>query len=268
MHYPKIAAKLRKRILQQHAAANTSHIGSVFSCLDILLFLYTTVLNVRPHQPDWPQRDRFILSKGHAANALYNVLAECKFFDEKLLDGYCLDGGKLPGHVTKGCVPGIEISAGSLGHGLPVGIGMAMAARMDRRPSRVFVLMSDGECDEGTTWESALLAAHHRLDNLTVIVDYNKIQSLGRTNEVLNLEPLVEKWRSFGWAVQEIDGHDYHQIAQAFPTAHAGEDKPGVVIAHTVKGKGVSFMEDKLEWHYRAPNEQQLKQAFAELDKI
>ncbi len=246
--------------------ANASHIGSCLSIVDILTVLYGSILNVDSTRPDWPGRDRFILSKGHAAAALYATLAEKGFFPVKWLETYCKDGSKLGGHITHHDVPGVEVSTGSLGHGLPIGCGMALAGKRDARPYRVFVLLSDGECDEGSTWEAALFAPQHHLDNLIAIEDYNKIQSFGRVKEVLDLDPFVDKWRAFRWVVQEIDGHDYTQIEETLKSVPFEGGKPSLIVAHTVKGKGVSFMENRLSWHYKSPNAEQLAQALAELE--
>ncbi len=246
-----IATKLRLTTLEMTSRARSSHIGSSFSMVDLLVGLYWGALRIDPKDPESPDRDRFILSKGHACAALYAVLAEKGFFPREWLDTFYLDGGHLAGHATSGGVPGVEVSTGSLGHGLSLACGMAYAGRLDAKDFRVFALLSDGECDEGSTWEAALFAPHHRLDNLVVIVDFNKIQSLGSVAEVMRLEPLADKWRAFGWEVKEIDGHDFAQIFSAFETLPISSGKPTCIIAHTVKGKGVSFMEDQLLWHYR-----------------
>jgi transketolase len=245
--------------------AKSSHIGSAFSMAELLAVLYSQILRVDPSDPQCPERDRFILSKGHACAALYAVLAERGFFPADWLDDFYRDGSRLLGHASHSSVPGVEVSTGSLGHGLAIACGMALAARRDGQAYRVFVLLSDGECDEGSTWEAALFAPHHRLDNLIVIVDYNKIQSLGSVKEVLDLEPLVAKWEAFGWAAREIDGHDVRQIEQTLSRAPFEQGKPSCVIAHTVKGKGVSFMENKLLWHYRTPDAEEMARALAEL---
>lgn len=258
-----LARAVRTHALRMVYATNASHIGSSLSMADLLAVLYGQVLRVDPARPDWPDRDRFILSKGHGAAAGYAVLAESGYFPRDWLDTYCQDGSKLAGHLTRG-VPGVEFSTGSLGHGLPVGCGMALAARADTRSTRAFVLLSDGELDEGSNWEAILFAAHHKLDNLVAIVDYNKIQSFGRVDEVLRLEPLAEKWRAFGWACREIDGHDHAAIAGALASVPHERGKPTAIIAHTTKGKGVSFMEDQLAWHYKSPNNDQLAQALHE----
>ena len=260
-----LARRTRAHTLRMVHQAKSSHIGSCFSMTDLLAALYGAVLRVDPRRPDWPERDRFILSKGHAAAALYATLAECGFFPVDWLDTYCRDGSRLAGHVTHHGVPGVDMSSGSLGHGLSLACGMALAARADRQPWRTFVLLSDGECDEGSTWEAALFAPHHRLDNVVAVVDYNKIQSFGAVADVLGLEPFADKWRAFGWAVREIDGHDVDQILDTFRGVTFETGRPSCVIGHTIKGKGVTFMESRLEWHYRSPDAAQLGQALAEL---
>jgi transketolase len=260
-----LAKSIRADALRMVHKANASHIGSCLSMADLLAVLYGRVLTIDPFQPDWPDRDRFILSKGHGAAAVYAVLAERGFFPKEWLDTYCQDGSRLAGHITNHGVPGIEVSTGSLGHGLSIGCGLALAGKRDRCAYRVFVLVSDGECDEGSTWEAALFAPHHKLDNLVVIVDNNKIQGFGTVKEVLDLEPLADKWRSFRWTVREIDGHDQDQIKEALSCVPFEPGKPSVIIAHTVKGKGVSFMEGQLAWHYKSPNGEQLAQALSEV---
>ena len=243
---------VRKTIIEITTPVRSSHIGGAFSVADILVVLYFEILRIDPTHPEDPERDILIFSKGHASSALYSTLAERGMFNRALLKEYYIDGGLLPGHPVRGCVPGVEVSTGSLGHGLPMGVGMAIARKIDKNPSRVFVVLSDGECNEGSVWEAVMLAGHHRLDNLTAVIDYNKIQSLGRTSEVLDLEPFGAKWSAFGWSVQEIDGHDLGATAEAFRSPSLEMGRPSVVIAHTVKGKGVSFMEDRLEWHYKS----------------
>lgn len=234
--------------------------------VDLLAVLYFSTLRIDPPRSDWKDRDRFILSKGHGAAAIYATLAHRGFFPVDRLSTYCADGTFLAGHVTHHGVPGVEVSTGSLGHGLPIGCGMALAGLRARQSYRVFVLLSDGECDEGSTWEAALFAPHHKLDNLVAIIDYNKIQSFGRVKDVLDLEPLADKWRSFGWSVCEVNGHDHTQIHHALEHVPLELGRPSAVIAHTVKGKGVRFMEDDLLWHYRPPDAKQLAQALAELE--
>lgn len=235
---------------------------------DILAVLYGSVLRVDPAEPKWSERDRFILSKGHAAAGYYAALSERGFFPLEWLDRFCGNGQPLAGHVTAKGVPGVELSTGSLGHGLSVGCGMALAAKRGGGDWRCFVVLSDGECDEGSVWEAALFAPHHGLDNLVAVIDYNKIQSLGAVSEVLDLEPLADKWCACNWAVEEVDGHDVAALEWALTHIPATAGKPTAVIAHTVKGKGVSFMENKLEWHYRSPDDEQLLSALAELEQL
>jgi transketolase len=262
-----LAKTIRIHALRMVAAAKASHIGSCLSCADILAVLYGEILRINPVCCNDPNRDIFIMSKGHAAAVLYAVLAESDFFPISWLDSYCCNGSVLAGHVSKHGVPGVELSTGSLGHGLSVGCGFAIAAKADNKPTRTFVLLSDGECDEGSNWEAVLCASHFKLDNLVAIIDFNKIQSFGSVEEVMNLEPFADKWKSFGWAVHEVDGHDHSILKSVFQFTTTDQGKPSVVIAHTTKGKGVKYMENELLWHYRNPNDDQLKQAIAELDK-
>jgi transketolase len=221
-----------------------------------------------PKTPLDPQRDRFILSKGHAALALYVTLAERGFFAAAMLDEYNRDGGRLAEHPGPGCVPGVEAATGSLGHGLPLGLGMALAGRIQRHNYRVFVLMSDGECNEGSVWEAALLAPAQKVENLAIIIDYNKWQATARSNETMSLAPLREKWQAFGWSTSEIDGHDLAALCQALARVPDGSGKPVAIIAHTVKGRGVSFMEDDNNWHYRIPTADEVEQATRELQAV
>jgi transketolase len=263
---PQLARRIRQHTLRMVHRARASHIGSCYSMADILAVLYGSVLRLDPSRPDWDDRDHFVLSKGHGAAAVYAALAERGFFPVEWLDGYCADGSPLAGHVTHHGVPGVEVSSGSLGHGLPIACGMALAGKRGGRPYRVFCLLSDGECDEGSNWEAALFAPHHQLDNLVAVIDYNKIQSFGAVQEVLGLEPFADKWRAFGWSVAEVDGHDLRQLHDTLAAVPLTPGKPSLVLAHTVKGKGVSFMEGQLAWHYRFPNDQQLAQAQADLE--
>ena len=265
--YKGLATRIRVHALRMTHRAKSSHIGGSLSIADLLAVLYGRVLRVDPSRHDWPERDRFILSKGHAAAAIYAALAERGFFPMEWLDTYYLDCSRLPGHITKG-VPGVEASTGSLGHGLSLGCGMALAGKREQQPYRVFVLLSDGECDEGSTWEAALFAPHHHLDNIIAIVDYNKIQSFGTVKEVLDLEPLAKKWQTFGWAVREIDGHNFEEIDETLLSVPFQPERPSCIIAHTVKGKGVSFMENQLAWHYKHPNDDELRQALTELGEL
>lgn len=266
--YKRIAREIRKNIVKMHTKSGSSHVGCALSIVDILVVLYFSILKIDPKRPIFKNRDRFILSKGHAASALYCTLAKKGFFSEKILEEYCIDGGRLLGHSAKDCVLGIEASTGSLGHGLSMGIGMAIAGKYDRRNYRVFVLLSDGECDEGSVWEAAMFASQHKLNNLIAIIDYNKLQALGRTNEVINLEPLIDKWTSFGWSVKEADGHNFSQIEETLSRVPFEKNKPSIVIAHTVKGKGVSFMENQVAWHYKSPSKEQLEIALKELNSL
>jgi len=261
-----LARAIRLQALGMVHRARSSHIGSCLSIADLLAVLYGSVLRVDPAQPDWPDRDRFLLSKGHAAAGLYAVLAERGFFPKTWLETYGADDSRLAGHAVHYGVPGIEFSTGSLGHGLSVGCGMALAAKADHASFRTFALLSDGECDEGSVWEAVLFAPHHRLDNLVAIVDYNKIQSFGTVKEVLDLDPLAEKWRAFGWAVREIDGHDHDRIEATLRDIPWTAGKPSALIAHTIKGKGVAFMEGNLAWHYKSPSDDQLAAAIAALE--
>jgi len=259
----KLASKIRIHVLDMVHYAQSSHIGASYSIVEILVTLYSRILKINPKDPTEIDRDKFILSKAHGSCALYAILAESTFFPLELLKKYYVDGGVLPGHLDKKSVPGIEHSMGSLGHGLPFGVGLAYANKIDQNKGQIYVLIGDGECNEGTIWESAMFAGHHKLDNLTVIVDYNKIQSFGRVDEVMSLEPFGEKWTSFNWNVCEIDGHNFEQLITAFESEST---KPKVIIANTIKGKGVSFMEDKLEWHYKSPNSEQYDEALKELE--
>jgi transketolase len=262
-----LARRIRRHCVLMTGRANASHIGSSLSTADLLAMLYGRFLRFDPRRPDWPDRDRFILSKGHACAALYAVLAETGYFPVERLETFYQDGSPLAGHATHKDVPGVEVSTGSLGHGLPLAAGMALAAKRDGRGHRVWCMLSDGECDEGSVWEAALFAPHHRLDNLVAVVDYNKIQSFGTVKEVLDLEPLGEKWRAFGWGVREIDGHDLKAIEEAYAAVPFAPGRPSCIVAHTIKGKGVSYMEGKLLWHYRAPRGEDLEIALREIEE-
>ena len=260
------ARLLRLRIIDNSHRTGTPHLGSCLSCVDILATLYFSILRIDPAAPAAPDRDRFILSKGHGVPALFQVLAMRGFYPESALADFNSDDSLFGEHPPiPGKIPGIEAATGSLGHGLPLGVGMAMAARIQKRPHRVFVLLGDGECNEGTVWEAAMLAAAQDLDRLVVMVDYNKWQGTGRSNDILALEPLVEKWRAFGWAAREVDGHDIGGLATILGDPAAGEGRPLALIAATVKGKGVSFMEDDNNWHYRIPTAGEVQAAAREL---
>lgn len=258
-------ARIRGRIVEMSHRSRAPHLGSALSCVDILGVLYWKFMNVDPRNAYSDDRDRFILSKGHAASAQYAALSFRGFFPEDVLDSYAVNGSCLAEHPAPACVPGVEAATGSLGHGLPIGLGMALTGRLKKRGYRVFVLMSDGECNEGSVWEAAMLAASRKVGNLVAIIDYNKWQATGRSREVMALEPLIKKWESFGWDAREIDGHDIEEIEAALSKLNFRGDKPHVIIAHTVKGKGVSFMEDDNNWHYRIPKEEEVAKARKEL---
>lgn len=261
----RIAYRLRMQSLTMAHKAHTSHIGSALSICDIAAVLYCKVLKYNLDQAKCPLRDRFILSKGHACTAIYAVLAETGFISHEQLETYGQDHSILMNHINHK-VPGVEFSSGSLGHGLPFGAGKAVAAKRKGEAWRIFVLMSDGELDEGSNWEALMFAAHHKLDNLIAIIDYNKLQSLGTVDNTLRVEPLADKFKAFGAAVKEVDGHDHKKLEDALGSAPWVAGRPSVLIAHTIKGKGVSFMENKVEWHYRSPNAEQLAQALAGLE--
>lgn len=258
------ATTLRAHALRMVHRADASHIGTCLSAADIVAVLYNGTLRIDPERPDWEARDRFFLSKGHGAAIVYAALAECGFFALADLDGFSVFPSLLTGHISHQ-VPGVELSTGSLGHALPVACGVALAAKRAGHSHRGFVLLSDGELDEGSNWEAILFAAHHGLDNLVVIVDYNRIQSLGRVEEVLELEPLTDKFRAFRWAVHEVDGHNVDALQEMLQALPFDGGRPSILIAHTTKGKGVSYMEDELQWHYRSPKQDQLRQALEEL---
>lgn len=261
-----LARRIRRHAVNMTHQARSSHVASSLSMAELLAVLYTRILRLAPETVADPDRDRLILSKGHGCAGLYAVLAECGFFPLEWLDSFYLDGSHLPGHATAQGIPAVEVSTGSLGHGLSIACGLALAGKLDGRPYRVFALLSDGECDEGSIWEAVMFAPQHRLDNMVVIVDYNKIQSLGRVEDVLDLEPFGAKWSAFRWAVREIDGHNVEAIEEALRQVPFEPGKPSCLIAHTVKGKGVSFMEDTILWHYRTPQNEEYKRAIAELE--
>jgi len=255
---------IRQEVLKISHKGDIGHIGSALSIVDILTVLYFSIAKVYPQTPDHPDRDRIILSKGHGCAALYSILYRQGFFSKKFLYTYHKNNTQLAAHPEIH-VPGIDASTGSLGHGLSLAAGMALAGKINKKNYRVFAVLSDGECDEGSTWEAALVTAHQKLNNLTAIIDYNKIQAFGRTNQVINLEPFKQKWQSFGWQTIEIDGHNHKQLQTVL--SKKSTNKPTMIIAHTILGKGISFMEDDLEWHYWNLSDKQLKQALAELKK-
>jgi transketolase len=259
-----LARRIRTLALGMVHRARASHIGSALSIADIVAVLYGRVMRVDPAQPDWPDRDRFLLSKGHACVAVYAALAERGVLAVASLESYGRDHSVLMNHISHK-VPGVEFSTGSLGHGLPFGVGKALAAQRRGASWRVFVLLSDGEWAEGSNWEACMFASHHRLDNLVAIIDYNKLQSLTTVAETLGLEPLADKLRAFGCSTREVDGHDHKALAEVLACTPWEPGKPSVLIAHTTKGKGVSFMENQVAWHYRSPSDQDLARALSEL---
>lgn len=260
-----VARRVRRQVVTLSHRGRAPHLGSSLSCVDLLVAAYFGVLRIDPQRPGDPGRDRFLLSKGHAAAALYAVLAERGFFPVELLETFNRDGGVLAEHPAPAAVPGIEAATGSLGHGLPLGVGMAVAGRLQGHDYRVVVVMSDGECNEGSVWEAAMFAAGQRLERLVVCVDYNRWQATGRSDEIMSLAPLAEKWRAFGWNAADIDGHDVELLAETLRRPPDGSGRPTALIAHTVKGRGVSFMEDDNNWHYRIPDENEWQAALAEL---
>jgi len=264
----RIAREIRGKLVEMSHEAKTPHLGSSLSCVDILVAAYWTALHIDPQRLGDPERDRFILSKGHAATALYATLAYRGFFPKELLDTFNTNGGKLSEHPAPNCVPGVELATGSLGHGLPMAVGMALAQRIQGKRGRFFVLMSDGECEEGSVWEAAMFAAKHTLENIAVIVDYNKWQATGRSDEIMALASLSAKWEAFGWSSCEIDGHSMDELVERLGRVPDGSGKPIAIIAHTVKGKGISFMEDDNNWHYRIPTEEEVQSARKELGLV
>jgi transketolase len=260
-----VARRLRRHIVTMIGRAGSGHPGGSLSAVEIATALYWRVLRHKPADPQWPDRDRFILSKGHAAPLLYAVLAECGYIPVGELDTLRQIGSRLQGHGDCCATPGVEMSSGSLGQGLSFGVGAALAGRLDKKDYRVYVLLSDGECDEGQTWEAAMAAAHYKLDNLTAIVDKNEIQLSGFTKDIMSLEPLPAKWDAFGWRASEVDGNDIDEVLAALEDAKKVKGQPAAIIAHTVKGKGVSFMENNVDFHGKAPNAEQLEKALKEL---
>lgn len=264
----KLATAIRRRDLQMIYDAKIGHIGGDFSAIDILVTLYFSVLHIDPHAPTAPDRDRFILSKGHSAGALYTTLAHAGFFPLEELKTFAQPLSRLNGHPDRNKVPGVETNTGPLGHGFPVAVGSALAAKLTNAHWRVFVLTGDGELQEGSNWEAAMSAAHFQLDNLTVIVDRNRLQQGDSTEHTMHLDPLPDKFRAFGWSVQEVPGHDYAVLLDTFARVPFEEGKPNCIIANTHKGKGVSFMQDKVGWHHRVPNAEELATALKELEEV
>jgi transketolase len=259
--------QLRRLVVDALVGGERGHVGSSMSPIEILRVLYDDVLRHRPHEPGWPLRDRCILSKGHGCLALYALLADKGYFPADLLKTFCRKGSILGGHPERGKVPGVEASTGALGHGLSIGVGMALGARIQKRDSRVFVIMGDGEINEGSVWEAALSAGKHGLSNLVAIIDYNKIQSAGATAHIQELEPLLDKWRSFGFAAAEVDGHDVPKLRDVFARLPLDAARPTALICHTVKGKGISFAEHDPEWHHKSKVTRELgERLYAELE--
>ena len=262
----KITKKVRIEILKMSYFTRSAHTGGALSCIEILVALYFHVMRNNPKQPDDPERDRLIFSKAHDAKALYAVLSERGYFKKKFLSGYEQNHGKLPGHATRHCVPGVEVSAGSLGHGLSMAVGIAYAGKNDQKNYRVYTILSDGECDEGSTWEAILFAGHHKLKNLVAIVDYNKLQGFGYTKDILDLEPFCDKWKAFGWDVKNINGHDFREI---IPTLNKpNSNKPFVIIANTIKGyQGMKQHINQISSQYVPPTKEELDETIERLSK-
>ena len=261
------ANKIRKDIVRMITEAKSGHPGGSLSAVDVVTALYFKVMRHNPKDPKWEDRDRFILSKGHAAPLLYSVLAESGYFEVEELLTLRKFGSRLQGHPDMKRLPGVEISTGSLGHGLSVGNGMAIAGKLNKKGYRVYILLGDGECQEGQVWEAAMTASHYRLDNVTAILDYNGLQIDGAVKDVMNINPISNKWRAFGWYVIEINGHDFKEILDSFERVKKLKGKPSIIIAHTTKGKGVSFMENVVDFHGKAPTKEQMVQALKELEE-
>jgi transketolase len=259
------AEKIRKRLLEIIFHANSGHTGGSLSSIEIETALYFHVMNIDPQNPKMGNRDRFILSKGHSVEALYSVLAAAGFIDDETLNTYGEFNSKLAGHPLNK-IPGIELNSGALGHGLAVGVGLAIAAKMDNKSYKTYVLMGDGEQGEGSIYEAAMAANHYKLDNLIAIIDRNELQISGKTEDVMSLEPLRQRWEAFGWEVTEIDGNDMKTIVETFENLHMENRKPKLIIAHTTKGNGISYMEKVAKWHHGVPNEVQFKEALSEIN--
>jgi len=261
----KISKSVRRSIIEMVYRSSGQHVGCALGITDILVVLYFIILRIHPKKLSDKARDRFILSKGHACTALYAVLSEKGFFSKKILSDFSKNGSPVAAHSTLGSLPGIEATAGSLGHGLPMGVGMSISLKRDYPNSRVYVLVGDGECMEGSNWEAILFAAHHKLNNLTLIIDDNGLITLGKTNDILSLQPLEAKLQAFGWSTIQVDGHNYASLTKALKSRHT--QKPTAIIARTIKGKGVSYMENGKEWHGKSPDKNQYQLALSELTK-
>ena len=263
--FDSLARVVRRSVIEMSYQAQASHLASSLSCVEILVAALWGVMKIDPKNGNDPDRDRLILSKGHAAQALYASLAHRGFFNTELLSLYNTDGGVMSEHPGPKCLPGVEAATGSLGHGLSIGLGIALAGRLQRRDYKVFVVLGDGECNEGTVWEAALLAAAQKLTSLCVIIDFNRLQGTGPSTEIMHLNPLLEKWNSFGWYTVGVDGHNIKQLIEAMSSVQSNNKQPTAVIADTIKGKGVSFMENDNNWHYRIPTKKQVSAANLEL---
>lgn len=263
-----MARRIRVSVIRTVKRVKVGHVGGPLSAADILAALYGRILRIRPDEPDWPDRDRFILSKGHACPVWYSALAEKGFFEREELLTLRQMNGRLQGHPDRLKTPGVDMTTGSLGQGLSAGVGMALGLRLQGKPARVYVMLGDGELNEGQVWEAALVAAKYKLDNLLAFVDYNNLQLDGTCDEVMPIEPLVDKWQAFNWAVLETDGNHMRQVVETIQRALAIKGQPTVIIARTVKGKGVSYMENDCDWHGRPPDDEQFAQAMAELDAL
>jgi transketolase len=261
-----MARKLRRHVINMISTAKSGHPGGSLSSAEIVTALYFNIMSHKPSDPKWDGRDRFILSKGHVAPILYAALAECGYFPVEELSTLRKFGSRLQGHTDRNLTPGVEMSAGSLGQGLSFGIGVSLALMLNATEQQVYVLLGDGECEEGQIWEAAMSAPHFRINNLTAIVDYNKIQLDGHCCDIMGLESLADKWKSFNWHVIEIDGHDFNQLMPALLVARNVKDKPVAIIAHTIKGKGVSFMENNVDYHGKAPGPEETAKALKELE--
>lgn len=262
-----IAREIRCSILTMIREAGVGHIGGSLSITDILVALYFKVLKINPRDPGWPDRDRLVMSKGHGAAAIYSTLAEKGFFPKEELRTFGLINSNLQVHPDKNRVPGIEASTGALGQGLSIGLGMALAARLNKKDYYTFIILGDGEIQEGQVWEAAMFASHYRIDNLTAVLDYNNVQLMGNVSEIMEIAPVAEKWSSFGWEVLEIDGHNFNQIIESLYKAKEVKGKPTIIIANTTKGKGVSFMQNTCKWHGSVPTQEEYIKAVAEIKK-
>ena len=263
---PKMAKKLRRHIIKMTAAAGSGHPGGSLSAAELITALYFKIMRHSPSNIDWRDRDRFILSKGHAAPLLYATLAESGYIPVEELRSLRKLGSRLQGHADRTATPGVEMSSGSLGQGLSFGIGIALAARLNAQDYRVYVLLGGGECNEGQIWEAAMAASHFKLDNMVAIIDHNELQIDGWNRDVMNIEPLAERWHSFGWHTLEINGHNFGQILSALEEAKTIKDQPTAIVAHTIKGKGVSFMENNVDFHGKAPTPEEAEKALKELE--